>query len=128
VTEVEAMECLGVLTGTTTGWTDEAVLNYCHDLMAFDDVEVLRRAVGGLARSWGEARRPPLVEVRSAYARELERKQDRLRVATLPTYRNAVAPRDGVEVARSAYEMECGRLGRVVNMDYFDRVMSGLLE
>ena len=127
MTEAEVMEAIGVLTGTTTGWTDEAVLNYCRDLSDLDDRDVLMAVVTGLVRTWGEARRPPLSEIRAAYGRELDRKRQRERVMALPSYRDCVAPERGVGIAREAYAGECRRLGREPRFDYFDNIMAGLM-
>jgi len=121
------MECLGILTGTTTGWTDESVLNYCADLSTLEDVDILRTVVIRLSQTWTEARRPPLAEIRNLYAREAERIVQRRRVQALPSYANTVPPEEGVEIARRAYEKECRLMGREVRMDRFDAIMRTIM-
>ena len=127
MTEAQALEAIGILTGTTTGWNDEAVERYCQDLKMLDDGEVLVTVATRLAQTWTEARRPPLAEIRNLYQRESERKAQRRRMMALPSYQNTVPPEQGVEIARRAYEAECRHLGRAPRMERFDAIMRAIV-
>ena len=127
MTEAQALEAIGILAGTTTGWTDESVENYCRDLMTLDDGEILAMVTTRLAQTWTEARRPPLAEIRNLYHREAERVRQRRRVMALPSYANVMTPEEGIEVARRAYESECRHLGRAPRMERFDAIMRAIL-
>lgn len=83
MTPDEAWEGIAYLVTMTTGWTNESADEYVVELLGLDDVPVFLTACREVARTWGEARRPPLVMITDAYYAELARH---------PTHKPAIDP------------------------------------
>lgn len=116
----EAVNILGLLVGTTTGWNDEAVVAYAAEMRTHHDPAAMLVAVQHIARTWTEARRPPLATILDAYRTELARRQP---APTREIGGRRVPPEEGILIARTAYEDECRRLGKRPNDYLFDRII-----
>lgn len=117
----QAERCVGFLIGRTTGWTDDSVAAYVDDLTELTDPEVAAWACRFIARTWSEARRPPLGLILDTYRSEMGRR-DLYRPAIVEG--GIIEPLVGVEVARQAYAAECRHQGRPANMAIFDAWMA----
>lgn len=115
----EAVQILGLLVGVTTGWNDEAVVAYAAEIRQQSDPAAMLVAVQHIARTWTEARRPPLGTILEQYRTELSRRQP---APVREIGGRRVSPAEGIEIARRAYEDECRLLGKAPRFDLFDRI------
>jgi len=117
ITEAQAMEAVGHLTSLTTGWPDEAVMAYATQLMEVDDARALRIACERIARTWTEARRPPLALIFQAYNAEVARSTPETRQIG-----SRVVPfAQGIEIAWEAYCREVRSQGREPDRRKFEK-------
>ena len=119
----DAMSCLGVVVGTTNGWTNEKISSYAKQIATWNNVDALRQACQTIADNWTRASAPPLGSIREAYLQELRR-----RSMEHPTNVFAIGGRiptaaQGREIAANAYVQECARLGKEPNWTMFDRII-----
>ena len=110
---------VGHLVAATTGWNDEAVVAYVAEIERLDHVDAAGEAAQQLIRSWTETRRPPIAVLLNHYRQVLARRESS---RALERGRPRVVPlREGIEIARAAYEQECRLHGRTPDPGKFDR-------
>jgi len=124
MTELEAAQALSILVGGTQGWNDEAVALYLTELVKLDQPQALIAACQRILTSHDTPGRPSLARILDVYKHENWKQQ-----AAKPTQtqieradRNirTVSPVEGINIARQAYEDECGRQGKPANGIIFD--------
>jgi hypothetical protein len=124
MTELEAAQALSILVGGTQGWNDEAVALYLTELVKLDQPQALIAACQQILTSHDTPGRPSLARILDVYKHENWKQQ-----AVKPTQtqleradRNIriISPAEGINIARQAYEDECGRQGKTANGIIFD--------
>lgn len=120
----DAMSCIGVVVGTTNGWSDDKIMAYARQIQKWPDESAVREACQEIADNWTRASAPPLGAIREAYLAVLRRRamDQPTNVIALP--RSGVMPvSEGRQVAANAYAAECQRLGREPKWEFFDRLI-----
>ena len=124
MTELEAAQALSILVGGTQGWNDEAVALYLTELVKLDQPQALIAACQQILTTHDTPGRPSLARILDVYKHENWKQQ-----AVKPTQtqleradRNirTISPAEGINIARQAYEDECGRQGKPANGIIFD--------
>ena len=116
MTRDEALRCIGLLVGGTTGWNPESYEIYVDRCVRLTSVPVLLRAVEQILEVWKDARRPPLALVLETYQACLPR------TLGLPMGENKVCDMErGLQIMWENYEAECRRLGKEPDTAYHDR-------
>lgn len=110
---------VGHLVAATTGWNDEAVVAYVAEVERLDHVDAAGEAVQQLIRTWTETRRPPIAVLLNHYRQVLARRESQH--ALERGHGRVVSMREGIEIARAAYERECRAHGRKPDSGKFDR-------
>jgi hypothetical protein len=121
MTPDQATMIVGVLVAGTTGWNDDTVLVYVDEIKQHGDYEAMATATRHVVRTWSEARRPPISVVLDAYRAELSRRQPPRPALSSST--RTITAREGIVLARDAYESECRRLGRTPDLARFNRII-----
>lgn len=110
---------VGLLVGSTTGWTDESSDVYVAEFAQLESPTALFAAVRKIAQTWTEARRPPLGVVLSAYRSEREREQQDS--VSLPSGQAVVDFDRGMSIAWEAAKTEAAKHGREPNRLLFEK-------
>lgn len=120
----EAVACLGVLVGATSGWTDDRVGVYAERIKTWPDARAVREACQLVADTWTGYRTPPLGVIREAYLGVMRRKSMEAgsNVYALPTSA-VIHVSEGRVVAANGYVEECRRQGREPNWPFFDKLI-----
>jgi hypothetical protein len=117
-----AIALVGYLVAATTGWNDDSVLVYAAEVEKLRRDDIAATAIQKLARSWSEARRPPIAAVLDAYRKELSHAQPSPELEP-----GRICPLErGIQIARAAYEGERRMMGKPANLERFDRIIAGI--
>jgi hypothetical protein len=109
---------LALIYGSLGGnsWTDETVLAYRQQFSTIGDGGCFIRACQAVVKSWTQIAKPPPAVIYEAYKAEIMRRElhQEPRAIEEPG-REIPAWRDGLAIARQAYEAECARQDREPN-------------
>ena len=119
----EAMSCLGLVVGTTNGWSDDKIGSYARQMQTWPDVAVVREACQVIADSWTRASAPPLGAIRDAYLQVLRRRAMEQPTNVFSLSRDTIGVAEGRQIAANAYAAERARLGKEPNWHFFDRLI-----
>jgi|KBSMisStaDraftv2_1062788.scaffolds.fasta_scaffold282621_2 hypothetical protein len=119
----EAMACLGVVVGTTNGWSDDKIISYAKQMQKWPDLSAVREACQMVADNWTRASAPPLGALREEYLNVLRRRAMEAPSNVFPIGRGACSAAEGRQIAANAYAEECKRLGREPTWGFFDRII-----